>query len=67
MRLNVRVSNIEELKATMQVGKRSYSEAVCRMQLRLEELAAGVSDVRQLQDIGSGKQDLAESEGEGVK
>lgn len=48
----------EELRAGVQVGEGPDAQAVGGMQLRLQELAADLLDVHQLEEAGCCQQDL---------
>lgn len=49
----------EELRAGVQVGEGSYAQAVGRMELSAQELAAGFFHLVQLEQAGGGQQRLS--------
>lgn len=52
MLFDVCVGVIDKVQATMNVGKIANAQAIARVQLGLEEVAASVADVGQLEQAG---------------
>jgi len=58
MLLDVGLCVIEKFHAGMNIGKLPDAEAITRIQLSLQEVAAGISHIRELEQVGGGQEDL---------
>ena len=63
--LCVGLRRLQQVLAGMQVGERADPETVRRMQLGLQEVAAGVAHVGELEDVSGGQEGLEQSGREG--